>query len=159
MKIIQRLKEEWLNRNEAKLKAEYASNFEVMRKNFDKEMNERMESYKKAVEIVDQNLKIEKAKLEIRENEVKEIERSIEDKKIELAKKNEDLANQIRLIEAKASPDQVWVSAFGLGFSKAWDMMMPLMNEGNVRSRKIIEDQAIAETVKRMSNGNYKKNN
>lgn len=62
--------------------------------------------------------------------------------KEDLERANKDLRDQIKLIEAKARPDQVWASAFSEGFSKAWDMMQPLMTKG---LDKMIESERAKE--------------
>ena len=71
-----------------------------------------------------------------------EKKRSFYDKEFEELKllhetKSNELRQQIKLLEAKASPDQVWVSAFTAGVSKAWDLMSDtyiLSNEETIRN-------------------------
>jgi DNA repair exonuclease SbcCD ATPase subunit len=88
-----------------------------------------------------------KKKLELAQYEIDELQRLTDDKKDSLEKKNKELAQQIRLIEAKASPDQVWISAFQSGFSKAWGMMKPVMYEGFDKVKQEISDNAKMETL------------
>ena len=75
------------------------------------------------------------------------LQKRIEDRKQELTKQNEDLKTQIRLIEAKASPDNVWVTAFSAGFEKAWDTMQPILMEGFRKAADSIRDDAINDTL------------
>ena len=63
---------------------------------------------------------------------------------------NEDLQTQIRLIEAKARPDAVWVMAFTAGFLKAWEVMQPLMAEGIANAHAMIRNQAIDDSLKNL---------
>ena len=53
--------------------------------------------------------------------------------------------------------EDIWMAGFKSGFTKAWDMMMPLMMDGVSKSKKLIEDKAINETLTRMANGYNKK--
>ena len=92
--------------------------------------------------------------LEEKERELKGLEADctmgasrLEQRRVELAQANEDLREQLRLLEAKARPDAVWAEAFSLGFSKAWDMMLPIMTGGMERLKTAVRDAAIQETV------------
>ena len=85
--------------------------------------------------------------LRIQERDVEDSELRVMDRKVELEKANTELKAQIRLIEAKASPDNVWCSAFSAGFTKAWDMMEPLMTEGVQKMKDSIRSHAIDETL------------
>ena len=69
------------------------------------------------------------------------------ERKEELAKANEELRTQLRLLEAKASPTNVWSEAFSLGVSKAWDMMLPLMRESAGKSYEVIFADAVEQTL------------
>jgi len=55
-----------------------------------------------------------------------------------LIQENENLKKQI---------EKVWIDAFNLGFSKAWDMTGQVQMDGILRARKMIEDQAINRTI------------
>lgn len=87
-------------------------------------------------------------KLHLKQLDLESTEKMVEDRKVELERVNEELKTQIRLIEAKASPSEVWAQAFTAGFGKAWDMMLPLMSDGLDKTRKVIEDKAISDTLK-----------
>lgn len=43
--------------------------------------------------------------------------------------------------------DVAWLEGFNLGFSKSWDMMIPLMQEGVLKMKDAIRNQAIDETL------------
>ena len=75
-----------------------------------------------------------------------QLRRSTE-RKEELAKANEELKTQLRLLEAKASPSNVWAEAFALGFGKAWDMMLPLMREGVQKTYETVFTEAVEQTL------------
>ena len=54
--------------------------------------------------------------------------------------KNNELKQQIKLIEAKASPDSVWIEAFTLGASKNWDTIKSVQS--------VLNEKAIAGLLK-----------
>ena len=74
----------------------------------------------------------------------------LQDRRVAVEKANEELRTQLRLLEAKASPDSVWVEAFSRGFEKAWDAMWPIMSSGVAGMKALIEQQAIDATLERL---------
>lgn len=82
--------------------------------------------------------------------ELRHIERSTLQLQYDQARINEELRQQIHLLEAKASPSNVWAEAFTSGFNKAWDMMAPLMEEGSAKVRQSIYDKGVNDTLKRL---------
>jgi len=88
--------------------------------------------------------------IERRKLDNEDIEKRIEDRKQELLRVNEELKTQIRLIEAKASPDQIWTNAFSQGVSKAWDMMVPIMAENVKKAKETIRNQEIDNSLPRI---------
>ena len=154
MKLFDRWKEEWWARKQGDLVKTYREKTE----NLEKELGEFLQTAKDDFSKRLKNLaKEHQVEIENKQKDIHEITRRLEEKKLELLRANEDLKNQIRTIEAKASPSNVWAEAFTAGFSKAWDMMLPIMSEGLEKTKKTIEDKAISQTLERLSNGNYKK--
>ena len=96
--------------------------------------------------LVNQNLKIERSKTDL-----DDLEKRVLDRKKELEKANDELKTQIRLIEAKASPDSVWIQSFSHGFSKAWDMMIPIMTEGIEKVKENIRTEEIDKSLIRVN--------
>lgn len=43
--------------------------------------------------------------------------------------------------------DVAWLDGFSLGFSKAWDMMCPLMTEGVIKMKEVIRSSAIDDCL------------
>lgn len=82
--------------------------------------------------------------------DIDDLQERVDDKKVELAKVNDELKIQIRLIEAKASPDAIWTSAFSQGFSKAWDTISPMMKSGIEKAKEKIRVQEIEESIPRI---------
>ena len=117
--IFNRLKQEWIKRKESEWKEEISKSVSDWARHLS--------------EIQEGGLKKEndlRATLDKNQADLEDMARRLQDRKEDLAKANEELKAQIRLIEAKASPDSVWVQAFSQGFSKAWDMMIPIMSSG-----------------------------
>ena len=85
------------------------------------------------------------------DKDLADLERRVLDRKLELERVNEELKVQIRLIEAKASPDNVWTTAFSHGFSKAWDMMIRTMTHGIEKIKNSIKTQEIDASISRLS--------
>ena len=82
--------------------------------------------------------------------DLEDLETRVLDRKKELERVNEELKVQIRLIEAKSSPDQVWASAFGQGYSKAWDSIRPLMDQGIDKIKETIRNEEIEASIPRI---------
>jgi hypothetical protein len=125
----------WINKKLEELESEYS--FKL--KEVERSCSEILERKKEVEKKVKQEL-----------YEVDELLKRVLDKKIEIENKNKDLLDQIRLIEAKASPDQVWASAFSLGFSKAWDMMLPILYDGFGKVKEEISNSAKIETLRNL---------
>lgn len=92
-------------------------------------------------------LEASQAALKIQEQDLADLLQRQEARKLELLQANEDLKTQLRCIEAKAAPSEVWASAFSLGFSKAWDMMVPLMQEGFGKTYERVFTEAVEQTL------------
>ena len=99
------------------------------------------------IEVKEEETNEKEKELDFKRRDVEDLEKRLHDKKSDLEKANEEIRNQIRLIEAKASPSSVWVESFSHGFSKAWDMMMPIVNEGSEKLKNSIYRKATDETI------------
>lgn len=136
----------WLNKRREEVQAEFA----LKEKDLINEFNERYLSIQSSL---DNRQKELEARLEVLQKEKKDLEDTetrVRDREKELARANDELKAQIRLIEAKARPDQVWESAFSAGFSKAWDMMLPLMTKGIENVKDKIRQQEIEASFPRI---------
>ena len=90
-------------------------------------------------------------KLQLEEEELTYKLKLVEERKIEAARIDNEIKNQIRLLEAKASPSSVWAEAFTSGMNKAWDILLPVMTENLEKVKKKIYDDAVRDTVNRMN--------
>lgn len=135
-KLKEQWKKEWIEKNRLAL---------------EHELSERKVDFMKLTEQVEhENNKLKKA-LEIKNVELNLMIKTVDERIAEVRKKDSELHQQIKLIEAKASPDRVWCEAFSLGFSKAWDMIEQVQMDGLLRARKVIEDKAINRAISGVS--------
>jgi len=79
----------------------------------------------------------------------------LDDRKITLESKKAELAQQIKIIEAKSSPSSIWTEAFTLGMSKSWDMMLPMIQTNMDKIIKKMKEDAAIEAISRLKNGNH----
>lgn len=143
-------KEAWLASKLLELETEFDADLKAVKnictemiEEKEEELRELKKKYEKDIMMNEKlNKKVEMSNFDLEENL-----KRVNDKKVELAKANKDLAQQIRLLEAKASPDQVWLSAFQMGFSKAWGMMKPVIYDGFDKVKQEISDNAKMETL------------
>lgn len=129
----------WWNEKSDKIKAE-----------FDQKEKELFSSYNEKFISLSKELADRIEKLEKERRDLSDLGLRIDDRRKELEKVNDELKTQIRLIEAKASPDHVWESAFSQGFSKAWDMMVPLMKQGVEKTKEKIRQEEIENSFPRI---------
>jgi hypothetical protein len=141
-KFISKWKAQWLIDHEAKLCKEFDGQIELLKDSLTATISE----WNKKKDALIKEIERESAEFSLQQNEY-----SILLKKLEMSKKS--VEDQVRLLEAKSSPTNVWTDAFTAGFNKAWDMMLPIMQEGVLKSKKVIEDTAIQETLKRINKG------
>lgn len=142
--LFSQFKNKWWEKREQSLKKEFAvKEIELL-----KDLSDREHEVKSEIERKKQLLREERESIErvAKENEL--YESLVHDRREELEKSNKELKDQIRLIEAKAKPDSVWVTAFTSGFNKAWDMMLPLMSDGFNKMKDKIKDDAIEDSIK-----------
>ena len=150
--MFKKWKAEWLDRNEFKLAKEFEKDLNELKSSF---TQTRQDWTKKCADLETES-QVEYQKLLMSQEEILELSKRLDDRKVELARINEELRQQLRISEAKASPSNVWAEAFTCGFNKAWDMVIPIMSEGNERMKKLIEDKAITDTLRRMNGHNTK---
>lgn len=158
-KIINRWKEDWWKKEAENISREYQSKRNELQSRLDEEILEVHKSWKSRYEILSQEILSEEKKISLKQEEVAYRLKTLEDRNLELIKTDNEVKMQIKLLEAKASPNAVWLEAFTQGFSKAWDSMNPIMMENVYKTKKAIEERAIMDILNRNSNGNNKKIN
>ncbi len=146
-KLINSWKQEWLEKNKLLLMVNHESDFAKMQSDFEKLKKEHEEKFQLAYS----EAKKKYEALTFQQAEIDELSKRLEERKLALARENEDLKIKLKLAEAKSSPSNVWVEGFTLGVSKTWDLLMPVM-VGNVEAlkKKIYED-ATLESLSRLN--------
>ena len=152
-------------------KSKITSEFEAFKKNYLKQFDKLKEDYENEIQSLNEETLKEKNKLDsainsinhqeeivkFKQIEIENLNKTLNDKKETLLRANEDLRTQLRLIEAKAKPDNVWIEAFSSGFSKAFDTMQHLQLKAMEHMESSIKTKAINETLERLNNGNLPK--
>lgn len=144
---FQNVKAKWLAKQEAKLKEEYGSVLKTLEDHYVSKKNQICEEIER-----------KEADLILKQRDVEDLIKRFSDKKFDLEQKNKELADQIRLIEAKASPDEVWASAFQAGFLKCWEVMWNFQADQVIKLKDKIKSQAINETLGRLNGHSLQKN-
>ena len=130
--MIGQFKKRWMERQEAIWQAQY---------------HETEQDWKKKLDDLDSGLKLKAELLQRDQASLDDITKRVQDKREELERANQELKEQIRLIEAKASPDSVWVEAFSQGFSKAFDMASVIHQKGLDKLLEQARDSAIDQAI------------
>lgn len=127
--MFKKWKEEWLKSQEETLKKEFEARLSSIKEQYEMQIRRWESIYKQ------------------KQDDLAYESKRVEDSKLALAKCNEDLRLQIKLIEAKASPDQVWVSSFTSGFNTAYSSMSAFLQKDVEVKRDIIRETAYNEAI------------
>jgi hypothetical protein len=127
--MFKQWKEAWLKSQEETLKKEFAARLSSIKEQYEIQIRHMESLYKQ------------------KQDDVAYESKRVEDSKLALAKCNGDLRQQIKLIEAKASPDQVWVSAFTSGFNTAYQSMSAFLQKDVEVKRDLIRESAFNEAI------------
>lgn len=139
IQLFKNKKLEWWKNREDKLLQEFSSREEDLRTNLNQ----------KITQILNE-LGTKQKDLEHKQLDLEDLEKRVSDRKTELERTNQELKEQIRLIEAKAKPDSVWISAFTSGFNRAWEVMKPILDQAVQEAHKMIKSQEIDESLRRI---------
>jgi hypothetical protein len=90
-------------------------------------------------------------KMKKNQRDIDDLEKRVLDRRNDLNRINDELKVQIRLIEAKAMPDSIWINAFSKGFEKAWDTMLPFMTQGVDNAKDAIRNHELENSFPRLN--------
>lgn len=155
-KLIESWKQDWLLKNAAKIAKEYESRQRDLISKLDSEMKLNLQKLELERDVLYAKVRAEIQKEKLLEEEVTFRAKTLEERKIDLIKADNDLKQQIKLIEAKASPSAVWTEAFSQGVSKCWDLLLPSMTENIEKLKSKIREDAIHEAIGRLNATNKK---
>jgi hypothetical protein len=134
--------------------------FNTIKDRYKKEFDERIENefsqikeeyLKKKADLVENYEKLFKEKKLELENYEKRLDFERDESiatKIKFEKANNDLKEQIKLFEAKVSPNEVYVSAVTTGFNMAFGMMKDIIRKGTVGVESYYKELAYDEALK-----------
>lgn len=149
-------KQGWLKEHEEILRYQFADQIQRVQNEFEDKMRRRTVEFEEKQTLKEKELKEAFSRTEAlirgvnhKNADLEEDYRRIEKLREETEKERHNLKEQLKLIEAKAHPSAVWCEAFSQGFSKAWDMMMPFMQDGLQKVRKQIEADAIENIMRK----------
>lgn len=138
----QAYKNKWLATQDAKLKAEFAPQLAALQETCQRQVGDLQQQ---SAQFKEKYQELERMQVQLADQE-----QILSDRRIAVEKANEELRTQLRLLEAKAAPDRVWVEAFSRGYQIAWETMWPIMADGVQNLRSVIEQKAIEETLTRL---------
>ena len=145
-----------INSELASIKEEHESKKSIILSEQNSELQRISSEHDSEVSIIKRRIAQKNSILAIEEKEVEHLTKIIASKKAELESLNVDLRTQLKVIEAKAHPSNVWVEAFSQGVSKCWDVLLPAMSENLDRVKSKMKDDAIREAIGRLHVTNKK---
>ena len=140
--LVSRSKQRWWEARERHFRQEFAPQEQVLLKT----LEERRIDLERQI----RSLEHEQELVKRQEQDCESLRQRLTDRQVELQHAQEEVKTQIRLTEAKATPDSVWLVAFAKGYEKAWESMWPVMLDGVQKVKQSIERQAIDATVSRL---------
>lgn len=129
-------KAEWWARREAALRAEFAAQETHLKAEQSQTLQELRQAFATAQETLQRD-----------QRDLADLEQRLQDRKVEVARVHEELQQQLRLIEAKASPANIWIEAFSLGLSKYCDIILPLLKETLGKSYTQIQEEVTNQVL------------
>jgi hypothetical protein len=149
--MIKKIKEKIYQAIEKKCKDEFdikrkqlENEFDIKRKQLENKNNSELEVLKVALELQTKALNTEIQEIAKKR---KELDMELLETKTQFEKTNNELKAQIRLLEAKASPSNVWCEAFSSGFSKAFDLMQDIIKKGTQGIEDYFKEEAHIEAL------------
>lgn len=100
-----------------------------------------------AIDLAAHRLALQETTTATKQREVALLEQQLATRQAELLAANEEARVHLRELEAKARPDAIWTSAVQLAFSKAWDLLLPLVKQGVSKGDDIVYTEAVNETL------------
>lgn len=141
-----KIKAQWWQAQEARWREEYVPQFATLKQETEQAL-EQASQHRQEADQLKRDGKHLKESLEHQQRDLEDLMRRQEDRKVELASANEELKSQVRLLEAKARPDAIWVEAFRSGYEKAWETMLPIMQGGMKLSNETVRQAALTAAL------------
>ena len=156
--MFKKWKKLWLENRIASIENEYRQKIEDENSEYTNKLLRLKEQHRNMLDSSEKSNSALLKRIELNEEELAYRLKTLETRNVELKQADNELKEQIKLLEAKAHPSNVWVEAFTLGINKCWDLLQPVYVENIEKMKKLIYDKATLETLERL-NGNHKKTN
>jgi len=153
--MFKKLKAKWKSEWLAKHQEEIRNSFERDITTLSEELESMRFEWKGRIQVLEDSMRHRELDLQLKRRQLDELINEVDDKKVTLEQKKAELAQQIKIIEAKSSPSSIWTEAFTLGVSKSWDMILPMMQPNMEKILKKIREDAAIEAIARLKNGNH----
>lgn len=154
--LKERWKQEWWLKHASEVAKEYESRQADLIQKLDSEFKLNIEKSELERDVLYTKIKSELQKGKLLEEEVEFRLKTLNDRKLELIQADNDLKQQIKVIESKASPSSVWAEAFTAGANKTWEIIVPVMTDNITKLKKKMEEDAIQEAIARLNASNKK---
>lgn len=138
MKLFDKWKEEWWAKHSDEISTYYETEYSELIKKHEAKKEELL----KRIKLEEDDLTYRLAR--------------IDDRKIELERLDADYKLQIKIVEAKSHPSNVWAEAFTAGANKVWDLIAPVMIGNLEKLKSTIQEEAIEEAIRRLGGHNKK---
>lgn len=155
-KLLDKWKQEWWLRNASNIAREFQHRQTDLENKLNHESRINIQKLELERDILYAKIKAEIEKGNILEAEVEYREQILSDRKLELIRADNELREQIKLTQAKASPDQIWSQAFTTGVSKTLDMIIPTITSGFDKFKVKVQEDAVQEAIARLRVTNKK---
>ena len=155
-KLLEKWKQEWWLKHAAEIAHQFQDREIHLKATLEAEIKQNIDLMELERDVLYTKIKSEIQKGKLLEEEVEFRQKSLNDRKLELIKADNDLKEQIKLIEAKAHPSSVWTEAFTMGVSKTWDLLLPLMQDNIDKIKSKANDDAIKIAIERLRASNKK---
>ncbi len=154
--LILKWKQEWWLKNASILAKEYQSKQVDLEKKLSEEVSLKIQKLELERDILYAQVRSEIERGKLLQEEVTYRTKTLEDRKMELIREDNELREQIKVLQAKAAPDQVWTHAFTAGVSKTIDMLIPTITEGFDKFKVQVREEAMKEAIARLRAPNKK---
>lgn len=155
-KILEKWKQEWWLKHASEMAKEYQIRESGLITSLEEEMKRNIEKAELERDILYAKVKGEIEKGKVLEEEVSYRSENLDGRRLELIQADNDLKEQIRILEAKSHPSNVWTEAFTLGVSKSWEMMLPIMTQNLDKVIAKIKEDSVKEAIGRLNVTNKK---
>lgn len=154
--MFNKWKEVWWAKNVEALSREYSAKKEEIISHLEEDLKQTKKVWDNERLKLQSEIDLGEHRLSILQEDITYRKKLLEDRRMELILADNKVKEQIKLLEAKASPSGVWAEAFTLGVSKCWDLLLPAMTENIDKMKTRIKEDCAREAIGRFNATNKK---